>query len=99
MNEKLFEEQKHDINYWKSHNDETQNQRKHIAKFIIFFDVVFVLQREFVEIMWKCQITFQCHWICERHQHINVQRIDRTKLRNVKKNIKKNYWMSEKTRF
>ena len=43
MNEKLFEKQKHDIDYQKSHDDETQNQRKHITKFIIFFDVVFIL--------------------------------------------------------
>ena len=43
MNEKLFEKQKHDIDYQKSYNDETQNQRKYIAKFIIFFNIVFVL--------------------------------------------------------
>ena len=51
MNEELFEKQKHDIDYRKSHDDEAQNQRKHIAKFIFFLDVVSVLQREFVEIM------------------------------------------------
>ena len=51
MNKKLFEKQKHDINYRKSHNDETQNQRKHIAEFIIFFNVIFILQREFVNFM------------------------------------------------
>ena len=51
MNEEFFEEQKHDINYRKLHDDETQNQRKHIAKFIIFFNVVFILQCEFVKIM------------------------------------------------
>ena len=54
MSVELSEEQKHDINYWKLYDDEAQNQRKHIAKFIIFFDVVFVLQREFIEIIWKC---------------------------------------------
>ena len=57
MNEKLSEEQKHDIDYWKSYDDEAQNQRKHIARFIIFFDAVSVLQRESVKIMWECQIT------------------------------------------
>ena len=51
MSEKFSEEQKHDINYRKSYNDEAQNQRKHIIKFIIFLNVVFVLQREFVKIM------------------------------------------------
>ena len=51
MNEKLSKKQKHDIDYRKSYNDEMQSQRKHIAKFIILFDVVFVLQREFVEII------------------------------------------------
>ena len=51
MSRKLFEKQKHDIDYRRSHDDKTQNQREHIAKFIIFFDVVSVLQREFVEIM------------------------------------------------
>ena len=51
MNEKLFKKQKHDINYRRSYDDETQNQRKHIAKFIILLDVVFILQRESVEIM------------------------------------------------
>ena len=44
MNEKFSEKQKHDI-------DKTQNQRKHIIKFITFFDVVFVLQRKFIEII------------------------------------------------
>ena len=53
MNEELSEEQKHDIDYRKSYNDKTQNQRKHIAKFIIFFDIVFVLQREFIKIIQK----------------------------------------------
>ena len=51
MNEKFSKKSKHDINYRRSYDDETQNQRKHIAKFIIFFDVVSVLQREFVKIM------------------------------------------------
>ena len=51
MSEKFSEKQKHDIDYRKSHDDEAQNQRKYIAKFIIFFDVVFVLQRELVKIM------------------------------------------------
>ena len=51
MNKKLFEKQKHDINYRKSYDDETQNQRKHIAKLIIFLNVVFVLQRKFIKIM------------------------------------------------
>ena len=51
MNKKLFEKQKYNINYRKSHDDETQNQRKYIAKFIIFFDIVFVLQRKSVEII------------------------------------------------
>ena len=36
MNKRFFEEQKHDINYWKLHNDKAQNQRKYIVKFIIF---------------------------------------------------------------
>ena len=51
MNEEFSEKQKHDIDYRRSYDDETQNQRKHIAKFIVFLDVVFVLQREFVKIM------------------------------------------------
>ena len=51
MGEELSEEQKHDIDYRKLHDGEAQNQRKHIAKLIIFFDVVSVLQREFAEIM------------------------------------------------
>ena len=51
MNEELSEKQKHDIDYQKLHDDGTQSQRKHITKFIIFFDVVFVLQREFIKIM------------------------------------------------
>ena len=51
MNEELFEEQKHDIDYRRSHDDETQNQRKHIAEFIIFFNIVSVLQRGPVKIM------------------------------------------------
>ena len=51
MNEEFSEKQKHDINYRKSYDDEAQNQHKHIAKFIIFLDVVFVLQRESVKII------------------------------------------------
>ena len=51
MNEEFFKEQEHDINYQKLHDDETQDQRKHITKFIIFLNIVFVLQREFAEIM------------------------------------------------
>ena len=51
MSEKLSEKQKHNINYPKSYDDEAQDQRKHIAKFIILFDIVFVLQREFIKIM------------------------------------------------
>ena len=47
----IFKKQKHNIDYRKLYNDETQSQRKHIAKFIIFLNVVFVLQREFAEIM------------------------------------------------
>ena len=43
MNEKFSEEKKHDIDYRKLYDDKTQNQRKHIAKFIAFYDVVFVL--------------------------------------------------------
>ena len=43
MNEKFFEKQKYDIDHRKLHDDETQNQREHIAKFIIFLDVIFVL--------------------------------------------------------
>ena len=51
MNEEFSEEQKHDIDYQRSHDDEAQNQRKYIAKLITFFDIVFVLQREPAEIM------------------------------------------------
>ena len=51
MNKKLFEKQKYNINRRILHDDETQNQRKHIAKFIIFFNIISVLQREFIEIM------------------------------------------------
>ena len=67
MNEEFSEKQKHDIDYRRLHDNETQNQRKHIAKFIIFFNVVSVLQHELVEIMRECQITFQCHWIREQY--------------------------------
>ena len=36
MSEKLSEKQKYNIDCRKSHDDETQNQREHIAKLIIF---------------------------------------------------------------
>ena len=49
MNEKLFEKQKYYINHRKIHADETLNQREHIAKFFTFFDIIFVLQCEFIE--------------------------------------------------
>ena len=51
MNEEFSEKQKHDINYRRLHDEKMQNQHKHIVKLIIFFDVIFVLQRESVEIM------------------------------------------------
>ena len=97
MNEKLFKKQKHNIDYQKSHDDEVQNQRKHIAEFIILFDILSVLQCESAEIMWECQIMSQCHWIREQYQYINVQRIDKTKLRDVRKDIKKSRWVNGKT--
>ena len=56
MNKNFSEKQKHNIDYKKSHNDETQSQREHITKIIIFFNVVFILQRKSVEIMQECQI-------------------------------------------
>ena len=43
INKRLSEKQKHDIDYKKSYDDKTQNQHKHIAEIIVFFDVVFVL--------------------------------------------------------
>ena len=45
MNKRFFEKQKHDIDYRRTYNDETQNQRTYIIKLIIFSNVVFVLQR------------------------------------------------------
>ena len=90
MSKKFFEKQKHDIDHWRSHDDEAQNQREHIAEIIIFFNVVFVLQCEFVEIMWECQTALQCYKVREQHQHIDIQWIDETKLQNVKKNMKQN---------
>ena len=51
MNKKIFKKQKHNIDYWKTYNDKAQDQREHIAKFVIFFNIIFVLQREFVEII------------------------------------------------
>ena len=51
MSEKFFKKQKHDIDHRRSYDDKMQNQREHIAIFIAFFDVIFVLQREFIEIM------------------------------------------------
>ena len=43
MSERFFKEQKHHINHQKIHVNETSNQRKHIAKFFTFFDIIFVL--------------------------------------------------------
>ena len=43
MNDKFFDKQKHDVNYRRLYDDKTQSQRKHIIKFIIFFDVIFIL--------------------------------------------------------
>ena len=57
MNERFFKKQKYNIDRRKLHDDETKNQHKHIAKFIVFFNVVFILQRKFVEIMREYQIT------------------------------------------
>ena len=42
MNKRFSEKQKHDINYWKLHDDEVQNQRKHITEIIIFFNIVLI---------------------------------------------------------
>ena len=43
MSERLFKKQKYDINDRKSHDNEAQSQREHIAKFIVFLNIVFVL--------------------------------------------------------
>ena len=51
MNKRFFEKQKYNVNYRKTHDNKTQNQREHIAKSIVFFDIIFVLQREFIEII------------------------------------------------
>ena len=51
MNKELFEEQKHNIIYRRLYDDKTQNQCEHIVKLIIFFNVVFVLQRKSVKII------------------------------------------------
>ena len=58
MNEKLSKKQKYNIDRRRSHDDETQNQREHIAKLIVFFNVIFILQRESIKIMRKYQIMF-----------------------------------------
>ena len=49
MNEKLSKKQKHHINHQEIHANKTLNQGKHIAKLFIFFDIIFVLQCEFIE--------------------------------------------------
>ena len=59
MNEKFFERKKYNVDCRRSYDNETQNQCEYIAKLIDSFNVVFVLQREFVEIMRECQITLQ----------------------------------------
>ena len=49
MSEKFSEKQKYYINHREIHANETLNQREHIVKFFIFFDIIFVLQCEFIE--------------------------------------------------
>ena len=49
MNEKFSEEQKHHINHRKIYAGGTLNQREHITEFFILFDIIFVLQCEFIE--------------------------------------------------
>ena len=49
MNERFSEKQKYYINHREIHADETSNQREHIAELFIFFDIIFVLQCEFIE--------------------------------------------------
>ena len=51
MSEKFSEKQKYNIDYKRSHDDKTQNQRKYIAKFIVFFYILFILQRESAKIV------------------------------------------------
>ena len=58
MNERLFKEQKHNINYRKIYDDEMQSQRKYIAKIIILLSAVFILQRESIKFVQKYEITF-----------------------------------------
>ena len=43
MNEEFSEKQKYYIDHRKIHADETSSQREHIAKFFIFFNIIFVL--------------------------------------------------------
>ena len=49
MNERFFKKQKYYINYRKVHAGETSSQREYIVKFFIFFDILFVLQCEFIK--------------------------------------------------
>ena len=49
MNEKFSEKQKHHINHREIYADETLNQREYIAKLFSFFDIIFILQCEFIE--------------------------------------------------
>ena len=54
INERFSEKQKHYIDHRKIHANETLNQREHIAKFFIFFNIIFILQYKFIENVWKC---------------------------------------------
>ena len=65
MSEEFFEEQKYYIDHRKIHANETSNQCEHIAKFFILFDIIFVLQCEFIEDVREYQITSQRHKFCE----------------------------------
>ena len=49
MNERFSEKQKYYIDHRKINANETSGQREHIAKFFIFFDIIFILQCEFIE--------------------------------------------------
>ena len=49
MNERFFKEQKYYIDYRKIHISGKSSQREHITKFFTFFNIIFVLQCEFIE--------------------------------------------------
>ena len=69
MNEKLFKEQKYNIDRRKSHDNKTQNQREHIAKLIVFLMLYLFYNANLLKLCENVRLRFN---VIEFVNNINI---------------------------